>query len=289
MEYMTQSQIAALIIGIVFSVISVATTILTIKNADKLNTFAKAISASIIAPFIAFVGWLFLIFSFIEGFRDDETLTLIVAILLSIVIAGMVIIVSKALYNKHQADYEDEKEGEESENESEQEDNTQNAGTKEPLMITGPANVQENAQEEVSVDAKEVESEETAKEPQAEESAETESEEIADASEVEQDKNIEQKSEEQTEEQSETEEASEDETAVESEVETDEIVAVEVPQDKNAIASVDESVEELNNEEPQEETQKKKLTQEEQDDLEFEKFLESLGKNSSSEDNDDNK
>mgnify|MGYP005783801677 CR=1 FL=1 len=290
MEYMTQSQIAALIIGIVFSVISVATTILTIKNAEKLNTFAKAISASIIAPFIAFVGWLFLIFSFIDGFRNDETLTLIIAILLSIVIAGMVIIVSKALYNKHQADYEDEKEGEEvSENESEQEDNTQNAGTKEPLMITGPANVQENAQEEVSVDAKEVESEELTKEPQVEESAETESEEIADASEVEQDKNIEQKSEEQTEEQSETEEASEDETAVESEVETDEIVAVEAPQDKNAIASVDESVEELNNEEPQEETQKKKLTQEEQDDLEFEKFLESLGKNSSSEDNDDNK
>ena len=175
MEYMSQSQIAALIIGIVFSVISVATTILTIKNAEKLNTFAKAISASIIAPFIAFVGWLFLIFSFIEGFRDDETLTLIVAILLSIVIAGMVIIVSKALYNKHQADYEDEKEGEESENESAQEDNTQNAGTKEPLMITGPANVQENAQEEVSVDAKEVESEEIAEEPQVEESDETES------------------------------------------------------------------------------------------------------------------
>ena len=292
MEYMTQSQIAALIIGIVFSVISVATTILTIKNADKLNTFAKAISASIIAPFIAFVGWLFLIFSFIDGFRNDETLTLILAILLSIVIAGMVIIFSTPLYNKHQADYEGEKEGEEvNENEGAQEDNTQNADAKEPLMIAGPASKQENAQEEetaVKGDTQEVENEDTAKAPQAEESAETESEEIADASEVEQDKNIEQKSEEQTEEQSKTEEASEDETAVESEVETDEIVAVEVPQDKNAIASVDESVEELNNEEPQEETQKKELTQEEQDDLEFEKFLESLGKNSSSEDNDDN-
>ena len=266
MEYMSQSQIAALIIGIVFSVISVATTILTIKNAEKLNTFAKAISASIIAPFIAFVGWLFLIFSFIEGFRDDETLTLIVAILLSIVIAGMVIIVSKALYNKHQADYEDEKEGEESENESEQEDNTQNAGTKEPLMITGPANVQENAQEEVSVDAKEVESEELTKEPQV--SDETEND---DTSEDEQE--------------SETEKA-------DGEVETDEVTTSEVPQDKNAIASVDDkddtSVEELNNEEPQEDTQKKELTQEEQDDLEFEKFLESLGKKSSSEDNDDN-
>ena len=266
MEYMSQSQIAALIIGIVFSVISVATTILTIKNAEKLNTFAKAISASIIAPFIAFVGWLFLIFSFIEGFRDDETLTLIVAILLSIVIAGMVIIVSKALYNKHQADYEDEKEGEESENESEQEDNTQNAGTKEPLMITGPANVQENAQEEVSVDAKEVESEELTKEPQV--SDETEND---DTSEDEQE--------------SETEKA-------DGEVETDEVTTSEVPQEKNAIASVDDkddtSVEELNNEEPQEDRQKKELTQEEQDDLEFEKFLESLGKKSSSEDNDDN-
>lgn len=286
MEYMTQSQIAALIIGIVFSVISVATTILTIKNADKLNTFAKAISASIIAPFIAFVGWLFLIFSFIDGFRNDETLTLIIAILLSIVIAGMVIIVSKALYNKHQADYEDEKEGEEeSENESAQEDDAQNADAKEPLMIAGPASEQENTQEGTAVksDTQEVENEEIAEEPQAEESAETESE-STDASEVEQDENIEQASEEQTEEQGETEEASE--------VETDEIAAVEAPQEKNAIASVDEkddtSVDELNNEEPQEDTQKKELTQEEQDDLEFEKFLESLGKKSSSEDNDDN-
>lgn len=283
MEYMTQSQIAALIIGIVFSVISVATTILTIKNADKLNTFAKAISASIIAPFIAFVGWLFLIFSFIDGFRNDETLTLIIAILLSIVIAGMVIIVSKALYNKHQADYEDEKEGEEeSENEGAKEDDAQNADAKEPLMIAGPASEQENTQEGTAAesDTQEVENEETAEEPQVEESAETESE-STDASEVEQDENIEQASEEQTEEQSEAEETSEDETA--------EIAAAEAPQDKNAIASVKESVEELNNEEPQEETQKKELTQEEQDDLEFEKFLESLGKKSSSEDNDDNK
>lgn len=292
MEYMTQSQIAALIIGIVFSVISVATTILTIKNADKLNTFAKAISASIIAPFIAFVGWLFLIFSFIDGFRNDETLTLIIAILLSIVIAGMVIIVSKALYNKHKADYEDEKEGEEeSENESAQEDDAQNADAKEPLMIAGPASEQENTQNEetaVKSDTQEVENEETAEEPQAEESAETESE-STDANEVEQDENIEQASEEQTEEQSEAEKASEDETDAETEVETDEIAAAEAPQDKNAIASAEESVEELNNEEPQEETQKKELTQEEQDDLEFEKFLESLGKNSSSEDNDDNK
>ena len=82
LEYMTNSQIAALIVGIVFSVISVATTLLAVKYAKKINSFAKIVSMALVAPFIAFAGWLFLIFSFLDGFRKDELLNLIISIII---------------------------------------------------------------------------------------------------------------------------------------------------------------------------------------------------------------
>ena len=100
-DYMTDSQIAALIVGIVFSILCIATTLLAIKYAAKLNSFAKLISMALIAPFIAITGWLFLIFSFLDGFRNDELLNLLISIILSLIIVGMIIIVSKALYAKH--------------------------------------------------------------------------------------------------------------------------------------------------------------------------------------------
>ena len=120
-DYMTASQIASLIIGIVFSVISVATTIFAIKFAKKINSFGKSISLAIVCPTIAFIAWLFLIFSFIEGFRDDELLTLIIAIILSVIIDGVLFIVAKALYNKHLEEFEDEEVPEEPTNEENEE------------------------------------------------------------------------------------------------------------------------------------------------------------------------
>ena len=42
-DYMTNSQIAALIIGLVFSVIAVGTTFLSIKYAKRFDSFLKAI------------------------------------------------------------------------------------------------------------------------------------------------------------------------------------------------------------------------------------------------------
>ena len=109
-EYMTDSQIAAFIIGIVFSVISIATTCLAIKYAKKFNSMTKAISMALIIPAIAFVAWFFLIFSFFDGFREDEVLNLIVSIIISVILAGMVVIVARALYNKHQDELETEEE-----------------------------------------------------------------------------------------------------------------------------------------------------------------------------------
>ena len=104
-DYMSNSQIAALILGIVFSIIAIATTCLAFKYASKFNSFAKAISMALVAPFIAFVSWLFLIFSYLDGFREDEVLNLIISILLAVIICGMIIIVARALYNKHEDEF----------------------------------------------------------------------------------------------------------------------------------------------------------------------------------------
>lgn len=135
-EYMTTSQIASLIIGIVFSVISIATTILAIKYAKKINSFAKSIALSLVAPTIAFIAWLFLIFSFVDGFRTDETLTLIVAIILAVIIDGMLVIVAKALFNKHQDEFENEEKNQAKAEKQEQTTQTQVA--KEDVKVTKP-------------------------------------------------------------------------------------------------------------------------------------------------------
>lgn len=103
-DYMTNSQIAALIIGLVFSVIAVGTTFLSIKYAKRFDSFLKAILVTLVAPFVAFAAWLFLIFSFLDGFRNDELLNILISIVIALVICGVIIIIAKALYQKHQAE-----------------------------------------------------------------------------------------------------------------------------------------------------------------------------------------
>ena len=58
LEYMKLSQLAAFYLGIALTVISLATTLLALKYAKKLNSFAKAISLCLIAPFLACTSWL---------------------------------------------------------------------------------------------------------------------------------------------------------------------------------------------------------------------------------------
>ena len=129
-DYMSYSQIAALFLGIAFTVISIATTFLAVKYAKKLKSFIKTIFFTLTAPFIACIGWLFLIFSFIQGLRNDDLLNLIVSIILSLFICAMVITVAKALYNKHS----DLDEDEENENAQVTEDTTEQATVEEESL-----------------------------------------------------------------------------------------------------------------------------------------------------------
>ena len=181
LEYMTNSQIAALIVGIVFSVISIATTLLAIKYAKKINSFAKVVSLALVAPFIAFAGWLFLIFSFLDGFRKDELLNLIISIILALILVGMIIIVAKALYTKHKDEYEDETDAEVEENEDNiieaQEENEQT-----PLLVENTQQeelenkAEEEKEEEQTGEEEQQESEETSEEVNNEETQEEVSE-----------------------------------------------------------------------------------------------------------------
>ena len=152
-DYMSYSQIAALFLGIAFTVISIATTFLAVKYAKKFKSFIKTIFFSLTAPFVASVGWLFLIFSFIQGLRNDDLLNLIISIILALFICAMVITVAKALYNKH-ADLE-EKDEEET---AEQEEPAEQAVVEDEELAT------EETVEEVEEPAEEEPAEETAQE-----------------------------------------------------------------------------------------------------------------------------
>ena len=194
-DYMSYSQIAALFLGIAFTVISIATTFLAVKYAKKFKSFIKTIFFSLTAPFVASVGWLFLIFSFLPGLRNDDLLNLIISIL-ALFICAMVITVAKALYNKH-ADLEekDEEETAEQEEPAEQavvedeelatEQTTEQArieDKKTPLLL---AHTPENEDEIVVDETAEVE--EPAEEESEEESVETKEteEEVPETEEVE--------------------------------------------------------------------------------------------------------
>ena len=116
-SWMSASQTAALIIGIVLSVLAVGTTFLAFKYANKLNSFLKAVAMSLIAPFLAMVAWLFLILSFLDGFRKDELLNIVVSILIALFVCTVIVLVAKALYNRNRDNFaaEEQKDREEQE------------------------------------------------------------------------------------------------------------------------------------------------------------------------------
>ena len=111
-SWMSTSQIAALISGIALTVISIATTLLAFKYAKKINSFIKVMAMSLVSPFLAMTAWLFLILSFLDGFRKDEFLSIVISALIALFICAMIMIVAKALYAKHREAL-DKKESEE--------------------------------------------------------------------------------------------------------------------------------------------------------------------------------
>ncbi len=254
-EYMTNSQIAALIVGIVFSIISIATTFLAIKYAKKINSFAKVASMALVAPFVAFAGWLFLIFSFLDGFRKDELLNLIISIILSLIIAGMIIIVAKALYSKHRDEFEEETE--------------ETALEEQNVIDTANENTENNT---LLLENKTIEEEnENAKETNSEEQEQIENE-------INEENILNQITEEQK-------ELKDENDAEESEIEknNEEEQTINYNSSENDDQNIEENVENNENvdENQSQEIQKENVEENEEDkdiDKEFEEFLETLRK-----------
>lgn len=258
-DYMTNSQIAALIIGLVFSVIAVGTTFLSIKYAKRFDSFLKAIAITLVAPFIAFAAWLFLIFSFLDGFRNDELLNILISIVIALVICGVIIIIAKALYQKHQAELLETEFEKDREPIPEFEDEQ-----KETLLI-----------EDCKENEEESENEENNVEVQEDTTIENEDADIVENEDVDQ-----QESEEQEETDTENEEPIEDETE-------ENIEPVEDQQDPNAPIVEDyvsDTTTPVSEENPNvslaqdEESEDEDDDEDDDDDEDFEKFLESLRK-----------
>lgn len=263
-DYMSNSQIAALILGIVFSIIAIATTCLAFKYASKFNSFAKAISMALVAPFIAFVSWLFLIFSYLDGFREDEVLNLIISILLAVIICGMIIIVARALYNKHEDEFvlADQAEAEAKAKAAEAEateTNVENENTEE--TIKQPLLIESSLTNENTVEAQSVESD------NAEEQTESEVEE-ADENKIEENTEESEESEENQEETVEENNDEEVEVAEDNKMEENNDVETDETEEPAVEENTDETVEENNEDDS--------TAEDDDEDLEFEKFLEAL-------------
>ena len=285
LSWMTTSQLVALILGICFSILSVATTFLAFKYAKSLNSFVKACAMTLVVPFFAFVSWIFLILSFLDGFRNNEILNVVISVLIGLFVVGVIIIVAKALYNRNRDKFEaDENEDDAIEGTCEDQTNTLEA-PEAPVLIANneqekteevesteeieEANIEETpvaeeATEEVAEEAEEenTETEETAE--VTEENAETE--ETAEV--TEENAEAEETAEEATEE---TAEIAEEETTEETaETETTEENNEEVVEEKTEEV-VEEKTEEATEETVEEKTEEQKAEEDEKD--EIDRFL----------------
>ncbi len=100
-NYLTMTQKVALLLGIIFSVLAVASTFFAFKNADKIKSKVLGLILSLIMPFLAMTSWMILIFSFLDGFKNDDIMVIFVSLALAIVICLMILVISNALYRKH--------------------------------------------------------------------------------------------------------------------------------------------------------------------------------------------
>ena len=294
---MSDSQIAAFILGIIFTVLSIVSAFI-IHKYSKTSKLGKSIGVSLTAPFIAFTSWLFLIFSYLDGFRNDELVNLLVSIVIAAIICGMLVIVARALYNKHQEmfDAEDKEDLEENaedateptEENQDEKDIDANKAITAPLLIESSqkAENENDAAEDAQVEenelkeAEEIEDEEVKTESEEAEAVD-ESEEPAendDESEVEE-VNLDETNDDENGIVSDANENADD-TDVEIEEEPDE-------QEDDSEEEVSEELEDETEEETSEQEEgNRPLTPEEEDDAEFEKFLEALRQKAELEKND---
>lgn len=275
LSWMTTSQLVALILGICFSILSVATTFLAFKYAKSLNSFVKACAMTLVVPFFAFVSWIFLILSFLDGFRNNEILNVVISVLIGLFVVGVIIIVAKALYNRNRDKFEaDENEDDAIEGTCEDQTNTLEA-PEAPVLIAN--NEQEKTEEvESAEEIEEANIEETpvaeeATEEVAEETAEEENTETEETAEVaEENAEAEETAEEATEENAEVveEETTEETTEETAETETTEENNEEVVEEKTEEA---EEVVENKEETVEEKTEEQKAEEDEKD--EIDRFL----------------
>ncbi len=105
---LTNTQIVVFILGVVFSVLAVASVFWAFKYSAKIKSKVKIILYTMVLPFIAITSWLILIFSFVDGFKQDDVLNIFVSLALSIVICFMILTVAYVLYQKHKAKFDEE-------------------------------------------------------------------------------------------------------------------------------------------------------------------------------------
>ena len=266
--WMSTSQIAALIVAIIFSVCSVATSILAFKYAKKFNTFLKSVAITMVAPFLAVASWLFLILSFLDAFRNDEALNIVISILIALFLCGVVIVVSKALYAKNGEKMEMNDTDDAIEGTFEDQSNALPA-TNNPLLLEDEKQAEEAPEEEQTEEAEELDKSVAAYadaeeiEEQPEEAAEEIEEQPEEAAEEVEETPVEEVADETPVEEEQAEEVTE-ETPVEEE--SAEEVTEETPvKETEEVYSVDED----ENEESEED-------EEDEEDEEFKKFIEAL-------------
>lgn len=177
-EFLSTFQLTTFVLGIVFSILTIAVVFYTLRHPDRYRSLFVKILFTIIVPFIMFMMWFACVFAAYEILDSNELYIMLIAIACGAAVMGLVVgvayLIERIVKNKEQANEEQE----------EVEDATEatelaNEETEAPVEAAEPEQeVEENKEEPIeTAAANEVETEQVVENEAGETAQQTQTEE----------------------------------------------------------------------------------------------------------------
>ena len=111
-EFLSTFQLTTFVLGIVFSILTIAVVFYTLRHPDRYRSLFVKILFTIIVPFIMFMMWFACVFAAYEILDSNELYIMLIAIACGAAVMGLVVgvayLIERIVKNKEQANEEQE-------------------------------------------------------------------------------------------------------------------------------------------------------------------------------------
>lgn len=111
-EFLSTFQLTTFVLGIVFSILTIAVVFYTLRHPDRYRSLFVKILFTIIVPFIMFMMWFACVFAAYEILDSNELYIMLISIACGAAVMGLVVgvayLIERIVKNKEQANEEQE-------------------------------------------------------------------------------------------------------------------------------------------------------------------------------------